>query len=110
MWIFREYILSSRRQVYYDYKTFIDKNEDYPRIGRVKYLAEHKLSTDKISPKKIINWYGSSEPLSGFGKMILGESYVLTGNAQKGTTLIKDGWITAELSKSELKFKSLFWT
>ena len=28
---------------YYEYKTFIDKNEDYPRIGRIKYLAEHKL-------------------------------------------------------------------
>ena len=89
---------------YYDYKTFIDKNENYPRIGRVKYLAEHKLSTDKISPKKIIDWYDSSTPLSGFGKMILGESYVLTGNTVKGNNLIKDGWITAELTKSELRF------
>ena len=89
---------------YYDYKTFIDKNEDYPRIGRVKYLAEHKLSTEKISPKKIIDWYSSSDPLSGFGKMILGESYILTGNTVKGINLIKDGWITAELTKSELRF------
>ncbi len=89
---------------YYDYKTFIDKNEEYPRIGRIKYLAEHKLSTDKISPKKIIKWYETSNPLSGFGKMILGESYVLTGNINKGTNLIKDGWITAELTKSELRF------
>ncbi len=89
---------------YYDYKTFIDKNEDYPRIGRIKYLAEHKLSTDKISPKKIIDRYRSSNPLSGFGKMILGESYILTGNIDKGSDLIKDGWITAELTKSELKF------
>jgi len=89
---------------YYDYKTFIDKNEEYPRIGRIKYLAEHKLSTDKISPKKIIDWYESTVPLSGFGKMILGESYVLTGNTVKGTNLIKDGWVTAELTKSELRF------
>ena len=36
--------------------------------------------------------------------MILGESYVLTGNKDKGTNLIKEGWITAELSKTELKF------
>ena len=100
----RHLLTKGNQASYYDYKSFIDRNEDYPRIGRVKYLAEHKLSTDKISPKKIINWYGSSEPLSGFGKMILGESYVLTGNAQKGTTLIKDGWITAELTKSELRF------
>ena len=89
---------------YYDYKTFIDKNEDYPRLGRVKYLAEHKLSTDTISPKKIIDWFGVDEPLSGFGKMILGESIILNGNTQKGISYIKEGWITAELSKSELRF------
>ena len=89
---------------YYEYKTFIDKNEDYPRIGRIKYLAEHKLSTEKVSPKKIINSFASSEPLSGFGKMILGESFILTGNVEKGIKLIKDGWINADLSKSELRF------
>ena len=34
--------------------TFIKRNENYPRINRIRYLAEHKLSTDKISPNKII--------------------------------------------------------
>ena len=100
----RHLLTKGNKASYYDYKTFIDKNEDYPRIGRVKYLAEHKLSTEKISPKKIIDWYGASEPLSGFGKMILGESYILTGNNNKGTQLIKDGWVNAELTKSELRF------
>ncbi len=100
----RHLLRKGNQASYYDYKTFIDKNEDYPRIGRVKYLAEHKLSTDKISPKKIIDWYGSSEPLSGFGRMILGESYTLIGNKEKGIQLIKEGWITAELTKSELRF------
>ena len=69
-----------------------------------QYLAEHKLSTDTISPKKIIDWFGVDEPLSGFGKMILGESIILNGNTQKGISYIKEGWITAELSKSELRF------
>ena len=73
-------------------------------MGRVKYLAEHKLSTDTISPKKIIEWFGVDEPLSGFGKMILGESIILNGNTQKGISFIKEGWITAELNKSELRF------
>jgi len=100
----RHLLKKGNKASYYDYKNFIDKNEDYPRIGRVKYLAEHKLSTDKISPKKIIDVFESSEPLSGFGKMILGESFIKTGNIEKGTKLIKDGWVSANLSKSELKF------
>ncbi len=100
----RHLLTKGNKASYYDYKTFIDKNEDYPRLGRVKYLAEHKLSTDTISPKKIIDWFGVDEPLSGFGKMILGESIILNGNTQKGISYIKEGWISAELSKSQLKF------
>jgi soluble lytic murein transglycosylase len=89
---------------FYDYKVFIDQNSQYPRIGRLEYLAEHKLSTAKISPKKIINWFDGKEPLSGYGKMILGESFVLSGEINKGTKFIKEGWITADLSKNELKY------
>ncbi len=100
----RHLLTKGNKASYYDYKSFIDKNEDYPRLGRVKYLAEHKLSTDTISPKKVIDWFGVDEPLSGFGKMILGESIILNGNTQKGISYIKEGWITAELSKSELRF------
>ncbi len=100
----RHLLTKGNKASYYDYKTFIDKNEDYPRLGRIKYLAEHKLSTDTISPKKIINWFSANEPLSGFGKMILGESIILNGNTQQGISYIKEGWITAELSKSELRF------
>ena len=100
----RHLLKKGNQASYYEYKLFIDKNENYPRIGRIRYLSEHKLSTDKVSPKKIIESFSSSEPLSGFGKMILGESYILTGNNEKGIKLIKDGWINAELTKSELKF------
>jgi len=100
----RHLLTKGNQATFYDYKNFIDKNENYPRIGRVKYLAEHKLSTHKISPKKIIDYFSSSEPLSGYGKLILGESLILTNETEKGIKLIKDGWITAELSKSDLRF------
>ena len=100
----RHLLTKGNKASYYEYKTFIDANENYPRIGRVKYLAEHKLSTDSISPQKIIDWFGPNEPLSGFGKMILGESHILKGNTRIGISLIKEGWISAELSKSELRF------
>ena len=100
----RHLLTKGNQASFYDYKVFIDQNPDYPRISRLKYLAEHKLSTDKVSPKKIINWFGVEQPLSGYGKMILGESLVLIGDKIKGVNLIKEGWITAELSKSELRF------
>ena len=100
----RHLLTTGNQASFYDYKVFIDQNKKYPRIDRLKYLAEHKLSTAKISPKKIIQWFGSNEPLSGYGKMILGESYILNRDLDKGKKLIKDGWITANLSKSELVY------
>ena len=100
-----KYLLTSGNQAsFYDYMLFIKRNENYPRINRIRYLAEHKLSTDKISPKKIIDWFGLNEPLSGYGKLILGESFIKSGNKEKGISLIKDGWITAELSRSNMKY------
>ena len=100
----RHLLTSGNQANFYDYLTFIKNNENYPRISRIRYLAEHKLSTDKISPNKIINWFNSAEPLSGYGKLILGESFILTGDTAKGTSLIKDGWITADLNRANMKF------
>ena len=61
-----------------------------PIVGaavKLKFLDIDLLSdvrdSKKISPKKIIDWYGSTKPLSGFGKMILGESHIMTGNKEK---------------------------
>ena len=99
----RHLLTSGNQANFYDYMTFIKQNEKYPRINRIKYLAEHKLSTDKISPKKIIDWFGINEPLSGFGKLILGESHIKRGDIKKGSYLIKDGWITADLNRSNMK-------
>ena len=89
---------------FYDYQQFIDKNPDYARINRLRYLAEHKLSTEKVSPEKIIKWFNGKEPFSGFGKLILGESLIKLNDVNNGISYIKEGWITADLSRSEMKF------
>ena len=86
------------------YSEFLERNANYPRIGRVKYLSEKKMTTKNINPKKIINIFEQNEPLSGFGKMILGESFIIEGQKVKGINLIKSGWVTADLTKSELRF------
>jgi len=99
----RHLLTTGNQATFYDYMTFIQNNKHYPRISRIKYLAEQKLSTDKISPKKIINWFGVDEPLSGYGMLVLGESFIQTGDSEKGIALIKRGWITAELSRANMK-------
>ena len=42
--------------------------------------------------------------MSSYGQIKLGEVYILQGNLEKGSQLIKEGWIKAKLSRSELKY------
>jgi len=87
-----------------DYQNFIAKNSDYPRIGRLRYLAEHKIILDNTPPKSIINWFDNNEPTSGTGKIKLGEAYFKIKEAEIGTRLIKSGWVTANLSKRDVRY------
>ena len=89
---------------FYDYKKFINNNNNYPRINRIKYLSEHKLSSNLLSDKDIINWFDKNPPLSGYGKMILGQSLISLGEKNNGINLIKEGFVHADLTRSNLKY------
>ncbi len=89
---------------FFDYLSFINSNPDYPRINRLRYLAEHKINLNQVKSKTIINWFNSNEPLSSFGKIKLGEAYIIQGDYEKGSKLIKEGWTKARLTKANLKY------
>ena len=97
-------IRPSNNASFYDYLSFIYSNPDYPRINRLKYLAEHKINLNSIKPKELIKWFDGKEPLSSFGKIKLGETYIKQGNYEIGSKLIKEGWIKARLSKNDLRY------
>ena len=87
-----------------DYYEFILKNPDYPRINRLRYLAEHKILLKNSSPRAIINWFEKELPSSGVGKIKLGEAYLEMGQNELAANLIKTGWIDADLSPDDLKY------
>ena len=97
-------IKTSNGASFYDYSSFIKSNPDYPRINRLRYLAEHKINLKTNSAAGILKWFNGNEPLSEFGKIKLGEIYLTQGNNEKGSLLIKEGWIKARLSKSDLRY------
>tara|TARA_B100001175_G_scaffold150447_1_gene127515 strand:- start:45 stop:2252 length:2208 start_codon:yes stop_codon:yes gene_type:complete len=98
----RHLLTLGNKATFRDYKQFIEKFNDFPRLNRIKYLAEHKISLSNQSPYEIINWFDKNKPTSGFGEMILGESLIKTGKKEKGIDLIKEGFIRADLSKGDL--------
>ena len=87
-----------------DYIKFIDRNPNYPRINRLKYLAEHKINLNTTSPNTVIGWFQSNPPLSGYGKIKLAESYFLKGENSEGSRLLKEGWIDASLNSKDLRY------
>mgnify|MGYP001488737368 CR=1 FL=1 len=89
---------------FYDYYVFINDNPNYPRISRLRYLAEHKINLNQNKPSTIIKWFNGKPPLSDFGKIKLGEIYILQGKTEEGSKLIKEGWIKAKLSKAQLRY------
>ena len=100
-----KHLLTTGNQLpFYEYKRFIELNPKYPRINRIKYLAEHKMSTKDLSPNFIIDWFNKNPPLSGFGKIVLGQANLLKGQSSEGNKLIKEGWITADLNRNDMKF------
>ncbi len=99
------YLLQPGNQsTFTDYINFISRNEDYPRIGRLKYLAEHKIIVKNAGPRSVIDWFSQNEPLSGTGKIKFGEAYLELGNSNMAKDLIKSGWETADLSSSDVKY------
>ena len=95
---------SSNNATFSTYETFIKNNLDFPRIGRLQYLAEQKIYLKNSSPKNIIRWFEEFPPVSGTGKLKLGEAYFDLKDINNAKQLIKEGWVNADLSKSSLRF------
>lgn len=89
-----------------EYFIFIKNNKDWPRINRIKYLAEHKINFDNNTPSSIIEYFTNNPPLSGFGKLRLSEALLENNQAEKSKSLVKDGFKDAELSKNDLRYFS----
>ena len=62
------------------------------------------MNLQNQSPTEIINWFSNNEPLSGYGKIVLGESLIKNGKSGEGIKLIKEGFVNADLSTNDLKY------
>jgi len=94
----------SNRATFYDYADFIKNKNNWPRINRLRYLAEHKINYKNVKIRDVFKFFENQEPLSGYGKIKLGEAYLIDGDTNKAHDLIAEGFKTANLSRSEHKY------
>ena len=94
----------SNNLAFKDYRKFINQNPEWPRINRLRYLAEHKINFKEVKPKEVIKFFDKQDPLSGYGKIKLGEAFLTRGEKNKAHDLIADGFKTANLSSVEHRY------
>ena len=53
----RHLLTTGNRATFTEYKQFIERVKDYPRIDRVRYLGEHKINSKNHTKNEIIQWF-----------------------------------------------------
>jgi soluble lytic murein transglycosylase len=70
---------------------FLKANPDWPARDTLYARAEAALDLN-MTPAQVIAWFGGRDPVSGIGKIRLGEAFVATGKTAAGRDLIRDAW------------------
>jgi len=76
---------------------FIEANPDWPRRERLLRRAEEAMPDD-LKPERVITWFAGQEPMTGEGKIKLGEAYLDIGKQEFGAYWLQDAWTEHNLS------------
>jgi soluble lytic murein transglycosylase len=88
---------------FYDYMHFLNENPNWANKDKMLKDAERKIEFYYMNKDQIMDFFSQYEPVTGHGRMRLGEAHVENGNIDEGINLIKDGFIKAQFSTNELK-------
>ena len=67
-------------------------------------ICRKEIYLKNTSPRVITNWFEKYPPVSGTGKLKYAEALIQLKRNNEATELIKEGWIDADLNRSELRF------
>ena len=70
----------------------LDELEGWPQYGMIRSEAEFKISTSGLSSEFIVNWFEGREPVSGEGKVALGEALRAQGRLAEAVPYLRDAW------------------
>ena len=70
----------------------LEELEGWPQYAMIRSEAEFKISTSGLSSEFIVNWFEGREPVSGEGKIALGEALRDQGRLAEAVPYIRDAW------------------
>jgi soluble lytic murein transglycosylase len=92
--------VSDARAPFSDLDRAIDELEGWPRQASIRREAEWKIEDSGLSPALIVAWFEDREPVTGEGRIALGESLIALGRADEGAEQIRTAWRTQSLRLS----------
>jgi len=79
---------------------FLANNPDWPARD-ILYARAEKAIAPTMEPHSVVAWFGARAPVSGIGKVRLGEALAATGNAARGNALVQQGWMESSFDPDE---------
>jgi peptidoglycan lytic transglycosylase len=74
------------------YRAFIAANPSWPSLTFLKRRGEAALWDDKREDAAVLNWFGSDEPVSGKGRLVLARTLLARGDRRNAERLVRDAW------------------
>ena len=80
--------------------TFLNANQDWPRQDRLERRAEEALLAENPDTGSLLSWFDLNPPITGDGKIRFGEALIEAGDTQRGTQMIRAGWIAHDFEST----------
>ncbi|MBU6297495.1 MAG: lytic transglycosylase domain-containing protein [Alphaproteobacteria bacterium] len=80
--------------------TFLKANPDWPLRSTLQVRAEQAVDP-ATSPAAVIAWFGGRNPISGLGKIRLGDAMIAAGRLTQGRALVRQGWVEGSFQRDQ---------
>jgi soluble lytic murein transglycosylase len=78
----------------------INAHPDWPRREALLARAEETMPLS-MGPRAVLDWFQAHPPVSGYGRVRMGEAMVATGRRDEGIALIRKGWIEGDFDLND---------
>jgi soluble lytic murein transglycosylase len=84
--------VSDARAPFSDLDRALDELQGWPREWSIRREAEWKIEDSGLSPALIVNWFEDRTPITGEGRVALGEALLALGRTEEGSEQIRTAW------------------
>jgi soluble lytic murein transglycosylase len=83
-----------------EYEHFLNANADWPGLPLLQKVSEARIP-EGLNPQRIVNYFATREPQTGWGALRLGQAYQALGQIEKAGAEVVYAWREFSLTEDE---------